>query len=215
MALISNVVANATIDPSWGNSIRDQGVQTTTSGARPGTPAEGMVIYETDTDRLMIYSGTAWVRIGQGTTSGRTGCTVRKTGNTSVGNVSNATITWTTEDVDTDGFIAVSSSTITIPANLGGLYSVACSVNFDTGGVATTIGVSILASISGTNYGYSGSVLAANNTPAGTGTNIKTSGVAIALPLSAGDTLTFSAIQSSGGSQNLTSAIAHVYRIGV
>ena len=214
MALISNVTAGATIDPTWGNAIRDQGVQTTTSGARPGTPAEGMLIYETDTDRLLVYSGTAWVRVGQGTTSGRTGCTIRKTGNTSVGNVANATITWTAEDVDTDGFIAVSSSTVTIPANLGGLYSVACSVTFDTGGVATTIGVSILANVSGTNYGYSGSVLAANNTPTQSG-NVKTSGMSIALPLSAGDTLTFSTIQSSGGSLNLTSAIAHVYRIGV
>lgn len=215
MALISNVTAGAVIDPTWGNGIRDQGVQTTTSGARPSPAAEGMVIYETDTDRLLVYSGTAWVRIGNSLAAGRTGCTIRKTGNTAVGNVSNSTITFTVEDVDTDGFIAVSSSTVTIPANLGGLYSVACSVTYDSTGIAMTIGVSILANISGTNYGYSGSVLAANNTPAGTGANIKTSGMAMTLPLSAGDTLTFSTTQSSGSSLNLTGAIAHVYRIGV
>ncbi len=34
------------------------------------------------------------------------------------------TITWDTEDADTDGFIAVSSNTITIPAGLGGMYSI-------------------------------------------------------------------------------------------
>lgn len=64
MALISSVVAGATIDPAWGNAIRDQGVQVTTSGARPSSPAEGMVIYETDTDLLLAYSGAAWVQIG-------------------------------------------------------------------------------------------------------------------------------------------------------
>lgn len=69
MALISNVVAGGTIDPTWGNAVRDATVQVTTSGARP-TAAEGMVIYETDTDKLMIYTGAAWVqavRVGDST----------------------------------------------------------------------------------------------------------------------------------------------------
>lgn len=215
MALISSVVANATIDPAWGNAIRDQGVQTTTSGARPSPATAGMVIFETDTNRLMVYSGTAWVRFSNSATAGRTGCTIRKTGNTSVSNVGSVTITWTVEDVDTDGFIAVSSSTVTIPANLGGLYSVACSVNYDSAGIDINIGTSILATISGTAYGFSGSTLAANNTPTGTGTNIKTSGMSTTLALSAGDTLVFSTTQSSGAARNLTSAVAHIYRIGV
>lgn len=64
MALISDVVAGATIDPSWGNSIRNQGVQVTTSGARPSSPTEGMVIYETDTDLVLAYTGAAWRQIG-------------------------------------------------------------------------------------------------------------------------------------------------------
>lgn len=34
------------------------------------------------------------------------------------------TITWDTEDADTDGFITVSSNTITIPAGLSGMYSI-------------------------------------------------------------------------------------------
>ena len=33
-------------------------------------------------------------------------------------------IIWDTEDADTDGFIAVSSSTITVPAGLGGMYAI-------------------------------------------------------------------------------------------
>ena len=33
------------------------------SGTRPASPVEGMVIYETDTDALVIYNGAAWVQL--------------------------------------------------------------------------------------------------------------------------------------------------------
>lgn len=33
-----------------------------TSGTRPSSPEEGETIYETDTDRFLTYSGSAWVR---------------------------------------------------------------------------------------------------------------------------------------------------------
>lgn len=37
-----------------------QAVITCTSSTRPSSPSEGMTIYETDTDTLLTYSGTAW-----------------------------------------------------------------------------------------------------------------------------------------------------------
>jgi len=37
-----------------------QSVIVCTSSTRPSSPNEGMSIYETDTDRFLIYSGTAW-----------------------------------------------------------------------------------------------------------------------------------------------------------
>lgn len=40
-----------------------QAVIVCTSGTRPGSPVEGMVIYETDTDRILVYNGAAWVTI--------------------------------------------------------------------------------------------------------------------------------------------------------
>lgn len=213
MALISNVVTSGTIAATWGNEVRDATVQVTTSAARPSSPAEGMLIYETDTDRFMFYDGTSWVRHSWGATAGRTGCTIRKTGNTSVNNVANATITWTAEDYDSDGFITVSSSTVTIPTGCDGLYMVSCSVLFDFASLAS-IGVGIAASLSGTIRGYHGSVLAANNTITSSGT-IRTSGTSTIIPMAAGDTLTFSCTQSSGSAQNLTGAIAHIYRLGI
>jgi len=32
-----------------------------TSSTRPATPYEGQMIYETDTDKVLVYNGTAWV----------------------------------------------------------------------------------------------------------------------------------------------------------
>ena len=69
MALISNVVTGGTIAATWGNAVRDATVQVTTSAARPGSPAEGMMIYETDTDLLLAYNGSAWVQIGNAATT--------------------------------------------------------------------------------------------------------------------------------------------------
>lgn len=38
--------------------------QICTSGTRPGSPSEGWIIYETDTDAVYVYSGSDWVQIG-------------------------------------------------------------------------------------------------------------------------------------------------------
>ena len=59
MAVIADVTAGTPITPTWGNSIRDQVVATCTSSTRP-TGSEGRLIYETDTDKVMVYNGTDW-----------------------------------------------------------------------------------------------------------------------------------------------------------
>lgn len=43
-----------------------------TSGTRPGSPVEGQVIYETDTDAFYGWRGTMWLPIGGGATGGGT-----------------------------------------------------------------------------------------------------------------------------------------------
>jgi hypothetical protein len=43
--------------------LMNQAVITCTSSTRPSSPVEGMVIYETDTDLTLQYSGTTFVRI--------------------------------------------------------------------------------------------------------------------------------------------------------
>jgi len=44
-----------------------------TSTNRPTTPYEGQVIYETDTDLVLVYNGTAWQQIAGGTAVGNSG----------------------------------------------------------------------------------------------------------------------------------------------
>lgn len=46
-----------------------QGVIVCTSGTRPGSPVEGMTIFETDTDRHQFYNGTGWQGIKPGAAS--------------------------------------------------------------------------------------------------------------------------------------------------
>lgn len=49
-----------------------------TSTTRPTTPYEGQVIYETDTDRVLVYNNSAWVDPSTGKT-GRSGLVLIKT----------------------------------------------------------------------------------------------------------------------------------------
>lgn len=58
----SKLPASALVDPPAYNRLLDAVVQVVTSSTRP-TPAEGMVIYETDTDKVLAYSGSAWVAV--------------------------------------------------------------------------------------------------------------------------------------------------------
>ena len=220
MALISNVVTGGTISAaSWGNLIRDTTVQVTTSSARPSSPTEGMLIYETDTDRVMVYDGTSWVRFAQSATAGRTGCTVRKTTNSgAMTSGSSYSTSFDTEDFDPDGFTTVPSGTITIPSGLGGLYMVSYSAAVDklaSGNATPTLGCSIKATLSSTSWGYSGSSAGGNNSIQYSGT-IYVSGMTVTIPMSAGDTLTFSTIQVSGvNTYTQAYARADVYRIGI
>jgi len=69
-----------------------------TSSTRPASPYEGQVIYETDTDKLLIWNGSAWYPPGN-TAWGVVGTPVTITSNqgsiTSVTDITGASITFT------------------------------------------------------------------------------------------------------------------------
>lgn len=104
-----------------------QAVIVCTAATRPSSPVEGMVIYETDTDRFLAYSGTAWIRQGWAATAGRTGVRLRRAAVQSIPDAATTAVSWDTEDYDSDGFITVPATTITIPAGLGGIYTISAS----------------------------------------------------------------------------------------
>jgi hypothetical protein len=68
-----------------------------TSSTRPASPFEGQVIYETDTDKVLVYNGSAWYAnwnlpwgiIGKGTNTSSQQIT------TSTADVTNLSVTWT------------------------------------------------------------------------------------------------------------------------
>jgi len=43
-----------------------KGILTCTSSTRPGSPTEGQLIFETDTDQVLVWNGTEWAEISGG-----------------------------------------------------------------------------------------------------------------------------------------------------
>lgn len=110
--------------------LMEQAVIACTSGTRPGSPNEGMTIFETDTDRLLIYSGSAWVRMGAISSTGRTGCVLQRASQQTISNNSATSISFDSEISDTDGFITVPSGTITVPSGLAGVYAISLTTSW-------------------------------------------------------------------------------------
>lgn len=137
------------------NEVRDQVISKfSTTAARDaaiGSPAEPMEVAITGEDRGYVYNGSAWVRNSNWwSTSGRTGTRLRRAANQSMTSGGFTAISWDTEDADADGFITVTSSTITIPTGLGGIYSLIARVDWG----ATPTGPSLLLAAGGQNYTY-------------------------------------------------------------
>lgn len=86
----------------------------------PSSPSEGDLWSETDTDRLKVYTGSAWQTIGWLTSSGRIGWSLETSTTMTTPSLEN--VTWVTENTDTDSFWS-SGSTVTIPSGLGGIYA--------------------------------------------------------------------------------------------
>lgn len=111
--------------------------------------------------------------------------------------LSNATdtkITWNTENYDTNGFHASSSSAVIIPAGLAGKYLITGSFTFD----ANTTGQRyIQAKVNGT-------LVASNQDSAGVAVGVpKSWGFTNVVNLAVNDSIEFHAYQSSGGNLNI------------
>lgn len=84
-----------------------------TSSTRPGSPSEGQIIYETDTDLFYGYKGTSWQSIGGGATGGGTDAVFLENGNT----VTTSYTLTTGKNAVSAGPITINSGvTVTIPS---------------------------------------------------------------------------------------------------
>lgn len=219
MALISDVTAGNPVSASWGNSIRDASVMQCLASERASiTAVEGQLVYITDEDRFYVYSGTAWSPVGlAASATGRTGgrWSIASGSPQSFTTGTGAFLSWTTEAADSDGFLTPTSSTITVPADLGGQYLVSASIiwsgdptgNVTGGGASNNASLSIVWNIGGVDYTTNAEV-----SKGSVYTNrIGVTGFAI---MSAADSFQVRARQVSGGT--LTAyGFLHLARIGV
>lgn len=172
-----------------------------TSGARPTVPYTGMKIYETDTVRNMLYTGTAWTQPELQFDPPYAG--VRQTGavtHTSSGNWQ--TIAMNTEDVDTDNMFTLGSPT-RITFNRAGIYLVDGFFEF-AGNVTGRrfIGIQINGAV-GPTRGYNGT-----QTDSLTGQGVGM-GIALALKFNAADFVELIGFQNSGGNLGYTPGTIH------
>lgn len=161
----------------------------------------GLEAIETDTTRMKRYDGANWIRINHHSSAGRTGVALRRVAVQSIVTATLTDITWDTEDADLDNFIVVSAVTATVPAGLGGLYSLGVSFVIP-GNNGSAWFCRIVTSASGT-WDSSNLINNVNATILSVTTPT--------LPLAAGDTFKAQIFQSTGGNQNVTGRL-YAYR---
>lgn len=207
-----------TTDPTWVNGSLTYAPTVISTSANAPTPlAEGLMWYQTDKDRLLVYDGSAWIRLAQSASGGRTGVQV-ETGSVSYANNARVTINWATETFDSDGFIvagqvAPNSESIVVPSGLGGLYVATLSV----WGTSGAIPVSFTCMIQ-TNQAPYQAVMAGPSSSSTTGypalgTNTQYAGTTAMFYCVAGDAIQARVYQNSGSSMSVSARLS-VFRIG-
>lgn len=187
--------AHVPVDEDW--------TEILTSTTRPLDPYAGQLIYETNTSRYVARNAanTIWERQAWTAVAGRTGCSLRRVANQLATSAVTLTIAWDTEDFDSDGFFAPTSTTITVPAGLGGLYAISARHHW---AAQTGLTTRAFTEITTTTAGYRMSTINEDNI-----------GFGVVVPLVAGATVTYSTFYSSGGTLNVDLGVFTMYRIGI
>lgn len=163
------------------------------------SPAEGMRCIVTGAvDREYTYNGSAWVPTGWHSSGGRIGCSLRRAATQTINAGVQANITWDTEDQDTDGFIAVSSATITVPTGMDGLYTVGARLQTDAGMSTGALYLTVASDLYGADWSPGAQYGSIASGP---------------YPLAATNTVSLAAYNGYGSNRNFTGRIT-LYRIG-
>lgn len=87
------------------------------------SPAAGMQCIVTGTKRRYTYTGSAWQVTGWYAATGRVGFTIARVANQSISTSTATDVSWDTEIYDSDSWIAVTGTTLTVPTGLGGVLA--------------------------------------------------------------------------------------------
>lgn len=189
----------------WNDYIGKQAVGVYSSAAdrntqTSGKTREGMLAALTDEERVYAFDGAAWVRTGMyWSAAGRTGVRLRRAAFQSVPNGTLTAISFDTEDADSDGFIAVTGATITIPTGCDGVYVMTAEVFV----AAATTGQVTITTNTGSTNNHNVDYVSPNQNPS----------ITVVQALSATNTLQLLARQTTGGALNM-SARFEMYRMG-
>lgn len=131
-AVTTIVTGNITDKRTYAASVG--GIQRCTSTTRPTSSSlyEGLVIDETDLDRLWVYDGAAWRFITNYGTAGRPGVILTDAAQT-IATATTTDITWGTEVSDVDGWTSGGSATLTVPSGWDGRYVITYSGSWSSG----------------------------------------------------------------------------------
>jgi hypothetical protein len=136
------------LDNGYGLGIGSLKPGVCTSTTRPASPYDGQMIYETDTDRVLIWNNSAWVQ-----STGETVAYTPTWTNLTVGNGSNVgTYQLINKFVHVEGKLIFGSTTSitgsaaisTLPINSAMAFHVAGSIVYSDSGVATYFGQPII-----------------------------------------------------------------------
>jgi hypothetical protein len=187
----------------WDTYVRQQVVEQVTSATRP-TGVDGREIVETDTDRELTYDGSNWIRTNWHGVAGRTVVRCRITANQAIINNLESDLSWTTEDTDTDGFIAVTGTTFTVPTGLGGIYAITMRATWASAIAQRNVAIlNVTTAVTGAPASYHNGHWGEDQVT-----------ITTVLPLLAADTFKLSVYQLSGGSVNITTAWMQAIRLG-
>lgn len=189
-----------------GPSVNDYIRSVTTAPSGGGLPFDGQAWYHQTEKRLYVSEAGAGVRTSWTTSAGRTGGAWRRNANQSITDSTWTDVSWDAEDSDSDGFLTPTTTTITVPSGLGGLYQCHAYVRPQDSVAYTRIDCRLF---QGTTSRAIGSYY--STTP---GADDAICSLSPLLVLAAADTIKLQILQVSGGSRNFKANI-WLYRIGV
>lgn len=185
-----------------------------TSNTQVASPVAGQLISESSTGRILEYNGSAWQRVGNFSSAGRTGISLARNAGQTITSGAGTAVAWDTQPFASDASYTVSGGSVTLGAGLGGLYVISVSVVW--GANPTTTGTSaaiqISASISGATRVHE------NVVPTGgyfwTAGGYYYQATTVMYNLSAGDGFTTYVLQTSGVNVTI-SATLDAYRVAI